>query len=314
MKKYKMNLLLFGEGEGGAGEAAKGGDARGVSEGNDASIGVAGGKDAKDASTAGNDALGVTAGNDTGAEQGGKSGQEVTPQPTADEQFEKLIKGEHKERFQKRIDKIIGERFKGQGEMQKRLQSTQGVIELIAQRYGVDPTNISAVQTAVESDREYLEKEASEKGMTVGQLAEFKRMERENRLFQMQQKEAEKRRQFEEKLRGWQQQGEAVKAQYPEFKLEAEFQNADFVKLIDVGIDVKTAYEVAHQEEILNGVAQAAEKKVMDSVKANGARPRENGVSGSVGTETKINVGNLNKKERRALAERALRGERISLT
>lgn len=89
---------------------------------------------------------------------------------------------------------------------------------------------------------------------------------------------------------------------YPDFSLEKELSNNVFRKLIEAGLDMKTAFEATHLEDVLKKSKKDEPKK---------KRPVENG---SVGTDSAIfksGVYALSKKDRQELAKRAQKGEVI---
>lgn len=51
---------------------------------------------------------------------------------------------------------------------------------MLAQKYGVDPGDLEKLSSAIEEDDSYYEDEATRRGLTVQQLKEMKRIEREN--------------------------------------------------------------------------------------------------------------------------------------
>ena len=132
---------------------------------------------------------------------------------------------------------------------------------------------------------------------------------------------AERQRIGEEKaqsqLQNWYSQAEQVKQTYPEFELNAEVQNPQFLSLLKSGIPLQHAYEVVHMDDIKQRVAttiaQKTEKAVVDGIRSKGARPSENGTSsGGGGIIIKSDVSNLSKADRAEAVRRALRGDRIS--
>lgn len=281
--KYKMDLRLFEEG------AAAAGAATGGAEG---AASPAGGQ---------GDGAGTNPeGRDLNAE------------------FEALIKGDFKEQYSQNVQRIVKERLKGSKQTESSLKEARELLTLVGERYGQDGSDLKALRAALENDKQYLEQEAIEKGMTVEQLAEFKRMERENRAFKEQQRQAAQQQEFERKFSGWSQEAEALKGEYPALNLMQEFENPQFIRLLDSGVSVKAAYQAVHFDELMGGALQytaaQAQKKIMDSVRANGARPTENGTKGSGGAREKLDVTKLTKEQRRELAERAIRNpdERIT--
>jgi hypothetical protein len=96
-----------------------------------------------------------------------------------------------------------------------------------------------------------------------------------------------------------------VKKTYPDFSLEKELENAVFKTLVDAGLDIKTAYEAAHLDELK--AKKEAEKQTAEKKR----RPVENGSLGGDSAIFKSGVYALTKKDRAALAKRAQKGETI---
>ena len=93
-------------------------------------------------------------------------------------------------------------------------------------------------------------------------------------------------------------------------------QNPQFVQLLRSNVDVRTAYEVVHKDDIIHGAmqftAQKTAQKLADSIIANGARPAENGNSSQGATVVKSDVSQLSKADREEIIRRVRRGEKIS--
>ena len=230
-------------------------------------------------------------------------------------EFERLIQEEYKDEFAQRTQQLIDRRFKETKSLQSQLQALSPVMQLLAEKYGVKPGDAAGLAKAIEEDSSYYEDEAVEKGVTVEQLKTMKRMERENRAL----KEAVQKREQQENARrvyaDWIQQGEQLKTIYPSFDFEAEARNEQFLSLLKNHIDVRTAYEVVHRDEILGGAmqytAQQIQQKLVNGIRANTARPVENGLSGQGAVVTKTDVNSLTKQDRDEIERRVLRGERI---
>lgn len=280
MKKLELNLQLFGEGDGG-----------------DADGGVA------------------TADDNAQLVNEPESTQE---QETPEEDFESLIEGKYKDDFNKRVKGIIDKRLGDRKSLEKSLNDSRDLISLVAERYGVqDPADIQSLRSAIENDKKFYEDEAMEKGIDVQTLMDMKRVERENsrlRAMAEQQQQENERNQFFADL---QRQAAELQQIYPNFTLEEESDNEQFVDLVQNGVPVRTAYEVIHKDDIISGAmqfaAQEASRKVVNDIRAKGNRPVENGAKGQQGVETKLDVTKMTAKERAELEKRALRGEKITL-
>lgn len=226
-------------------------------------------------------------------------------------EFDNLIKGEFKDTYNKRVQGIVQNRLKGSKQTEASLKEAREIMALMGERYGLDGTDAKALRTALENDRQYLEEEALEKGMSVDQLAEMKKMERENRSFRQAMERQREQAAFDQKFRAWSEEAEGLKEQYPTLNLMEEFNDPNFIRLLDSGVGVKAAYQTIHFDEIMSGAmahtAQTAQKKVMDSVKANGARPQENAAQGAAGVSAYTDVNKLTKQQRKEIAEQVMR-------
>ena len=234
-------------------------------------------------------------------------------------EFEKLIKGEYKDLYDARMQDTIKNRLKGQKEIVEKYEALAPTLETLAKKYGVDASDINALNKAIEEDDAYYEEEAFEKGISVEQLKEFKRMEKENTELKKLQEEQKSREAAEKKVAGWMEESKQVKAIYPQFDLKSEMQNPKFIDLLRVpGVDVRTAYELTHKDEIIAGAmqftAKTVEKKIADKIAANGARPTENGLNSQSASLTKSDVSQLSKADILDIQRKVLRGEKVDLT
>lgn len=225
--------------------------------------------------------------------------------------FEALIRGEYKEQYNKRVQDTVRRRMKGTQETVDKYNATVPLLELLGSKYGT--TDIAALTKAVEEDAGLWEQEASERGMSAEQLRMQKKLERDVRMMEQRQAEDQRQQAYRQLVR----QTEELKSVYPDFDLDAELQNSGFTKLLNAGIDPKTAFEVVHKDEIIPAAMQWAvqqtKAQVANAVAANAARPKENGVSSQSAATVKTDVSKMTGAEIRALREQVLtRGEKYS--
>ena len=109
---------------------------------------------------------------------------EVQAEPTAvvdrNAEFEKLIKGEYKDLYDAKMQDTIQKRLKSSKETVDKYNALAPTLEMLAKKYGVDAGDIESLNKAIQEDDSYYEEEALEKNMSVQQLKEIKKMEREN--------------------------------------------------------------------------------------------------------------------------------------
>jgi len=227
--------------------------------------------------------------------------------------FEDMIKGDYKEQFDGRVKQILERRFKDQGELQQFKTDAQEILDIMYAKYGVK--DLKSLQKAVQEDDSYYEEAAEAEGLTVDQYKYKLKLEKDNAAKDQALREIERRENANRAYAEWQRQAESLKTRYPNFSLETEAGNPQFVRLLQNGIDVKTAFETIHHDEILSGAmmqtAQAVRKNVTDSIKARGLRPSENGINAQAGVIVKNDVSKLTPKDRAEIARRARMGETI---
>ena len=241
----------------------------------------------------------------------------VEEEPTEDRnsKYEAFIK-EHKDLDDVRIQNIVQKRLKGSKETVEKYEALAPTLELLAKKYGVDATDVKALNEAIEADDSYYEQEALEKGMSVEQLKEFKKMEKELATHKKEKEAQLRKEQADKQYQKWMSESESTKQVYPSFDLRAELQNEEFANLLRSNVNVRTAYEVIHKDEIIAGAMQFTAKKVeqnlTNKIIAQGARPSENGNSSQGASVTKSDVSLLTKADRAEIARRVARGEKIS--
>lgn len=233
-----------------------------------------------------------------------------------DAEFEKLIKGDYKDAFSRRVQNIINGRFKETRTLQEQLQKSTLVFEILAQKYGIKADDIDGIVRALENDDESYREEAMEKGITVEQLKEMKKLEREVLHLRRNESRRDEQDRINRDITNWKNQAESLKEIYPNFNLDTEIEDPQFFSLLRNNVDVRTAYEVVHRDEILGGAmqyaAQTAAKRVADSVAANSKRPVENGVTSQGAVNSQADVNKMTKAQREEIERRVARGERIT--
>lgn len=232
-------------------------------------------------------------------------------------EFEKLIKGEYKDLYDAKVKDTVQKRLKSTKETVDKYNSLSPMLETLGKKYGVDSTDADALIKAIEEDDSFYEQEALEKGITVEALKEIKKMERENATLKKQMDELNAKENADKQVAAWMQEAESLKAIYPSFDLGEELQNERFIDLLNVpGVNVRTAFELTHKDDIIAGAmqftAKTVEKKLANKIMANGMRPTENGMNSQSASLTKSDVSQLSKADILDIQRRVARGEKIS--
>ena len=231
--------------------------------------------------------------------------------------FEELIKGEFKDLYDARVQNTIRERLKGNEATVQKYNALAPVLDLLAGKYGVEADNIEALSKAIEEDETFYEDEALEKGLTVQQVKEIRKMQRENAALKAQVEERSRKENADATYAAWMQQAEALKQVYPSFDFATEAQNEQFRRLLQSGIPLQTAFEVIHKDEIMPAAmqytAKQVEAKVANNVRSGMKRPAEGAAGGRSAVQVKSDPSKFTKADMDEIARRVARGERIVL-
>ena len=230
--------------------------------------------------------------------------------------FEAFMR-ENKDLYEERLQEHLGRRLKTARAAEERAKALEPIIDMVAQKYGVDASQPDKLLAALESDNSLYEEEAIRRGMSVESLREMKQMERKVHFYEQQaqmqeraRREAEARARIEEGVK-------TAQAAYPGFDMRKELENTGFRDMVARGIDVKTAYEIAHKDELLSGAigyaVQRAAKETAENIRTRANRPQENGMAGQATAQTTgRDPAQLTAREINELTRRALAGERIT--
>ena len=225
------------------------------------------------------------------------AGPQSEPPAQDSGEFEQLIKGRFKAEYDARVKSILQQRLKGSRETVEKFKALEPTLALLEKKYGVAAGDYGALERAISQEDE----QAND---TARQAA------RQQEHAQRVQAGAGRI------LEGWLRDGEEIRRVYPSFDLRQEMQNPQFTRLLQSHVDLQTAYEIVHKDEIIPAAmayaAKTVERKLAQNLRSAGSRPTENG-SGGGGVLLGNSVSRMSRKEIAEVCRRVERGERISL-
>lgn len=232
--------------------------------------------------------------------------------------FKDLIEGEYKDEYGEHVQNVIRQRFKANAENEEKLGKMMPIMEMLGRKYDIDPTDIDQIAKIVGDDDELYEEEAIERGMSVESLKMVKQMERENEQLKAREQQSIAEQQMRTHFGRLAQQAEDAKKLYPGLDLRAEMQNPTFARLTSPGvnIDVRTAYEVVHREELrgaeMKYAADKSAERMANAIRSGSMRPVENGLGGNQSTgAVKTDPKSLTRADREEIKRRVRLGEKI---
>ena len=253
-----------------------------------------------------------------GTGEGSTSGVSTTSNTLEERRkaFDAMIEGEYKDVFNEKFQKTFNRRFAQTKGMEESLAAQKPILDMLMQRYKIGDGDMAKLQTAIEQDSAYWEDAAEEAGLTVEQYKTMQKLERENAELQQYRQRQLGEQQAQQKMNEWYAQADGLKEIYPDFDLQTECGNRDFIGLLKSGLSVQQAYELIHMEEIkaaaARSAAQAAGTQIVAKIKSKAARPSENGTSSQSAVIVKNDVHSLSRADRAEAIRRAQRGEKIS--
>lgn len=247
----------------------------------------------------------------------GEQNNAAEQQRDLDKEFEELIKGEYKQPYNKRSQRMINERFKQNKQAEAVQSEYEDMLSPLYDKYGVKKGDRAALKAAIEADDSYLAEEAARRHVTKEQV----RVERQLAKVTQQQQAEELRQQQQEantrQWNKWMQEAAEVSEKYPGFDLRGEIMNNQpFAEMLDKGLSVKQAYESVHFDEITQKLTQTAVQdaaaRTARSIAANGNRAVEGALGVQPGVATKQSVQDLTGRQIEDILKRVGRGEKIT--
>ncbi|NLZ45646.1 MAG: hypothetical protein GX896_03035 [Clostridiales bacterium] len=224
--------------------------------------------------------------------------------------FERLIKGEFKDAFNQRVQKIVDKRFAKTKGLEKELSDTRllseqstGLVNALAKRYGVESSDLNGIMEALALDGDDVGEiqtydtknlenldESDDLAQLVEKLTQLNGETMEFYENPAQPSQEPARLEANENLENqspdldfaieqkaldtafqWQEQAEQLRQRVPDFDIAQEVANPQFAKMLQSGVDVETAFRAIHMESILGGAMEKTAQSVAEKI----ARGRE---------------------------------------
>lgn len=232
-----------------------------------------------------------------------------TDTPSEEEKEAKRIndynafKKEHKDLFQKDIDSVVNKRFKETKGLTETLDKLNPIVREMASRYGLEENDIDGIVKAYTEDPKQDEEYAEKEGLTLEQARKMRELQR----YRDAQETAMNRANADATYENWMSQAEELMETYPDFDINEEVGNAEFVKVLSNGFTVQQAYELLHPEAQAKRIRDDIMSKQAANMSKRQKRPSENGVSQGGTVERRSNVKNFTAEDRRRAIEQSMR-------
>lgn len=214
--------------------------------------------------------------------------EESAPDPGAE--FDRLIAGDFREQYEAKTRPLQ--------ESADKYAALAPVLAELEKRFGLSSGDTAGLQEALARE------------------ARDRETEKASREQEQQQWQAQQHSRAQAIREQWEAQAEQAKQVYPGLDLRSELRDPRFQSLLCANVDVATAYQVVHLNEILPAAmaytAKAVEGKLAGALTASSGRPGENGAGGQGAAAPKLDASKMGRAEFQALCRRIAGGEKIS--
>lgn len=207
------------------------------------------------------------------------------------------------------LQKIIKARVKDGNQNKAILEMLAPALKVLAQEHGLDPENLDHEALVKAVTGEY-DNKALEMGVSKETVI---KLDQQQRTLEQQK--------FQNHIQRLEQEGEAMRAVFPNFDLQAELQNPIFARLTspNMGMSVEDAYYAVHRREIQAAndqvIAKRTAQQISNAIQSGSLRPDEAGSGTQAPSVTTFDYKNMTPAERKALKNRiyaaGARGEKI---
>lgn len=247
----------------------------------------------------------------------GQQGQAAADQQQArNKAWREMTRGEYKDLYDQDVQKIVQQRLRSAKGAEESMGKLESALSVLKKAYGTE--DLEALGKAITDDDRFYEDEAMQRGMDVQTLKQLRQKDEAIARFQAQQQAEREREEQTRQVMGWRQEEAKLKQTFPDFDLEAEIDasNGELFQMLKRGISLEHAYLALHMDDIvgssLQGAMQRGAQLTLDSVRANGMRPSENGAGQAPGVKASFDPNKLTKAQMRDIENRLMRGEIIT--
>lgn len=295
---FDLTKHVFRSPDGGAGAGAGGGEG---------GAGVTGGQDAA-----------VQTGEAAAAQpqQAAQRSQDAADQKARTKAYREMIRGEYRDLYNADVQRIVQDRLKSAKGAEESMAQLEPALKLLQQTYGTE--NLEELAKAIQADDRYYEDGAMQRGMDVETYKALRQRDMAIERYEAEKAAERERAEQTAMVMQWRAEEAKLKETFPDFDLETEMDlsGGELFNLLKRGVSLEHAYLALHMDDIVGNTVQGAMQRgaqsALQSIRANGMRPGENGNGDAPGVQRTYDLSKLTKEKMRELERRAARGEEIT--
>lgn len=252
-----------------------------------------------------------------GFDGGSQLGTDTQAQVDPEAEFAELIGkgGRFEHIYGQHVANAVNQRFKNAADWQGRANAYDDALAPLFAKYGLKVGDIEGMARAIAADDDLYAAAAESEGLTVDRYRENLRLQAEAEKGRTMLQEMQRQQRQREQFAIWDQQAAELTQAFPQFNLQYELQNQDFIAALDRGYSVRDAFMSVHMNDILNGSmnmsAQQTRQSMVENMQRKAARPAENGMRQSAALVRKSDPSKLSDEDIDKIFEEVEAGRRI---
>lgn len=210
--------------------------------------------------------------------------------------------GKFHDLFGKKVSDAVQNRFKNHADLQAQVDTYEGAIAPLIQKYGLKQGDIEGLSQAISQDEGLYQAEAEKAGLSIEQYMENLKLKAEAEQGRALMEAYEEQQHQNQLFERWDNEAAELQETFPNFDLGKEIENnSEFTLLLDGGAGVRQAFIATHLDDILAGMRQETatqtQAQVVNSIQQRAARPIENGVRRAPAVQRKTDPSTLSTED-----------------
>jgi hypothetical protein len=248
---------------------------------------------------------------------GSQLGTDTQAQVDPEAEFAELIGkgGRFEHIYGQHVANAVNQRFKNAADWQGRVNAYDDALAPLFAKYGLKVGDIEGMARAIAADDDLYAAAAENEGLTVDRYRENLRLQAEAEKGRTMFEEMQRQQQMRQQFAIWDQQAAELTQAFPQFNLQYELQNPDFIAALDRGYSVRDAFMSVHMNDILSGsmnmTAQQTRQSMVENMQRKAARPAENGMRASAAVVRKSDPSKLSDDDIDKIFEEVEAGKQI---
>ena len=216
-----------------------------------------------------------------------------------------------------RVSDAIQNRFKNQADLQGQVNQISEDLSPLFMNYGLKAGDFEGLKNAIATDDSLYKAGAEKSGMDIEQYKQQLKLKADSERLHQIEEQYKQEQERQERFGQWESDAAELQQAFPNFDLSMEIEtNETFKDLLNKGVDVKTAFRVAHFDELNQGInnyyQRTAKQDVVSTIQQRASRPIEGALNHAPAIERRSDPSSLTSDDIDEINRRVANGESIA--